>query len=108
MAEKNPRELVVEELEKAIGNWTVLVAYLEHQVDLQGNIINELAKIVDSSKITPELQALLDINKQVLANSSVDFSNLESPLEAYKFPKVITNKAVIRKVQEKYLSKVLM
>lgn len=107
MAEKNPRELVVEELEKAIGNWTVLVAYLEHQVDLQGHIIREIAKIVDAEKITPELQALLDLNSRVLASSSVDFANLESPLEAYKFPNVIANKAIIRKVQEKYLSKVL-
>jgi predicted translin family RNA/ssDNA-binding protein len=85
----------------------IALGYTEHQIDLMAVIIKELAALIDPANITPELQRKLDMLELLIAHSSVDFNNLDSPLEGYKIPGAVNLKAYTRQVQGKYLKKQL-
>jgi hypothetical protein len=78
----------------------IVIGYLEHQLDLTAQLIVDLA---DSITLTPEAQERLDKLKSLLQHSSINFLDMESPLEAYKIPNAVALKQQTRKVQEKYL-----
>lgn len=83
----------------------IVIGYLEHQLDLISKLVVDLASLVDSNNITPEIQERLDMLNGLLNHSSVNFNNLASPLESYKIPKATDLKAYTRKIQKRYLQK---
>lgn len=80
----------------------VALGYIEHQMDLIGTITMML---VDSFKdnMTDDQLAIVNMLRDVLKHSSIDFANINDQLQSYKIPKTIENKAAIRLVQEQYL-----
>ncbi|AEO93680.1 gp422 [Bacillus phage G] len=83
----------------------IVISYMEHMLDLVATITKELSNLIDKEKISPELQLKLDMLESLLQYSSVDFANIENPMQAYKIPKTIELKNQTRKVQERYLKK---
>jgi hypothetical protein len=97
-------ENIVEEvMQRQVGNTAILLGYLEHQVDLLSKLVQDLAEIVDTTKITPEVQERLDKLGEVMTNSSIDFDNLEDPMQSYKLPGTVATKGKLRDVQLRYL-----
>lgn len=78
----------------------IAMAYVEHQMDLISQIVIDLAEDVT---LPPEKKARVDMLKQIMVHSSIDFPNIEHPLQAYKVPKSVEYKGITRQVQERYL-----
>lgn len=83
----------------------IVIGYMEHQIDLMGKIIEDLSGLVDTSTLAPAQQQRLTSLKSILQFSSLDFENLNSPLQSYKIPKVIELKEDTRRVQTRYLNR---
>lgn len=81
----------------------IIIGYLEHQVDLLGKLVLDLAQVVDQTKITPEVAGRLTALNGLMAHSSVDFENITDPLQAYKLPTCIGVKSYTRRIQDQYL-----
>lgn len=79
----------------------IVIAYLEHQMDLMARIILDLAENVNS--LTEEQKQRVEMLKGLMNHSSIDFNDLDNPLHAYKIPKTIENKEYTRLVQYRYL-----
>lgn len=93
-----------EELRKIAGELLpdplITMAYVEHQIDLIGQIVIDLA---ESASLNPEQQKRLDMLKGVMKHSSIDFVNIKHQLQSYKIPKATEYKERTRSVQERYL-----
>lgn len=104
MAENRQKELI-QVVTEHLPDTILLISHLEHQIDLLTIIIKDLSTIVDQTKITEKTQERLTMLDGLLTNSSVNFDDLNNPLEAYKIPKTQELKNQTRKVQERYLKK---
>lgn len=105
---KELSQLAEEELLKKIGgSYSVLLGYLEHQVDLQGKMFSLLNQAVeDSGVVLPEeLTSLMLEHEKIMEKSSINFDDLANPMEAYKLPKTVETKSIIRNVQVPYLKR---
>jgi hypothetical protein len=78
----------------------LIMAFVEHQMDLMGQLILDLA---ENATLTPEQQERVDMLKQIMQYSSIDFANISNILQAYKVPKTAENKQHTRMVQDRYL-----
>lgn len=78
----------------------ITLAYVEHQMDLMAQLIVDMA---ESQTLSAEATERLNMLKQLLEHSSVDFANLADPLQAYKIPKAIEYKENTRDVSIRYL-----
>lgn len=76
------------------------IALLEHQIDLIGQIVLDLADDATLSEAAQERVIMLQL---IMEHSSVDFEHIEEQLHAYKIPKAIEKKAYTRLIQERYL-----
>ena len=81
---------------------TVTLGYMEHYMDLIGKIVSSLAH-KEASNLTDEEKDLVEKLDSMLKYSSIDFDNLNDPLQSYKVPKAIEAKQRTRMVQRKYL-----
>jgi hypothetical protein len=79
----------------------IIIGLLEHQLDLMGQLIIDLAG--DKSELSIEIQGRLDRLQGLLNYTSVNFEKIDDPMEAYKIPKATEIKGVTRKVQRRYL-----
>jgi hypothetical protein len=97
------REAVKNRLDDPI----IVISYLEHQIDLQGKVLDLLASEVEASGVvlSTELKDLLQMQKDLLTHSSVDFDNLQDQMESYKIPKTAEKKSNTRKIQYRYLQR---
>jgi hypothetical protein len=94
---------VVEKRFNEIGPTPMLLGYMEHQQDLIGQLVLDLVAIADPAKITPDMQKRIEKLNDVMQHSSINFSDLENPLESYKIPDLIRIKQQIRLLQIEYL-----
>lgn len=79
----------------------IIIGYLEHQIDLISKLIVDFA---DSGlTLSPEATDRLNELKKLLEYSSINFENLDNPIESYKLPKAKELKSETRSVQGKYL-----
>jgi len=78
----------------------ITMAYLEHQMDLMGQLIIDLS---DGVELPPEKAARLEMLKSVMQNSSVDFNDITNPLQSYKIPTMTEHKKQTRLIQYRYL-----
>lgn len=83
-----------------LGDTTITMGLMEHQVDLIGRIVLSIA---EKYELDEDDKFAVDSLRNILKFSSIDFNNLEHPFESYKIPKVIEGKERTRLVQEKYL-----
>ncbi len=77
------------------------IAFLEHQMDLMGRIILDLAD--NATGLTEEQLERVLMLQELIDYSSVDFNNLKHPLQSYKIPKAVEQKAYTRLIQDRYL-----
>jgi predicted translin family RNA/ssDNA-binding protein len=105
MGKKEIRAELKETAKSQLPEEVITIALLEHYIDLVGTIVKDLSQIVDPAKVTPEMQSKLDMLDGLLEHSSVDFANIENPMQAYKIPKAIETKAHTRTVQSRYLKR---
>lgn len=78
----------------------ITMAYVEHQIDLIGQLVIDLAETVD---LGPEQQKRVDMLKKLMQHSSIDFANITHQLQSYKIPKATEYKERTRSVQGRYL-----
>lgn len=98
-------ELLVEEvIERQVGNTAIILGYFEHQVDLLAKITKELSELVDQEKMSEDLKGRLATLDSLLEQSSVNFENIDSPLESYKLPGAVDKKRIMRDIQNRYLT----
>jgi hypothetical protein len=91
------REVAKEKLPDPI----IVIGYLEHQLDLIGMLLVDLA---EGSTLSAEAQDRLDRLKTLLQYSSINFANITSVYESYKLPNAEVLKQETRKVQKQYLT----
>jgi hypothetical protein len=96
-----------EAIKNRLGDEIVILGLLEHQIDTSAKIIDMLATEIEASGITlsTELKDLLQMQKDFLQVSSVDFDNLQDQFQSYKIPKAIQQKSETRKAQNMYLQR---
>lgn len=83
----------------------IVIGYLEHQLDLMAMLVKDLYTVVDETQLSDEAKERLAMLDQLLKFPSINFNDLDNPLEAYKIPKATELKGYTRKVQERYLKK---
>jgi hypothetical protein len=98
MADK--REILRETAKTMLPDSIITLAYVEHQMDLMAQLIVDMA---ESANLTGPALDRLNMLKQILEYTSIDFENLSQPLQAYKIPKTTEYKKNTRVVGEKYL-----
>ena len=105
MAEKDKQleKLVQEAIEKEIGGMIKLLGYMEHQLDLSILSHAYLLKRIPEEEKDDYTRMIEQHINDIAELSSVDFDNLDSPLENYKLPKLKESKAVLRKLQPRYV-----
>ena len=80
------------------------IAFLEHQMDLMAAIILDLADVANAVDVFNEDQLKrLEVLKSLMSHSSVNFDDLDNPLQAYKLPACINQKYYTRLIQDRYL-----
>lgn len=104
MAKEQRKEELRQAAMEKMPSPIIVLAYMEHYLDLVGKLVKDLSTIVDETKITSEIQARLDLLDLVLAQSSIDFENLESPLESYKIPNTADIKHYVAKTRQRYMA----
>lgn len=109
MSEQELWNIIEEKVKQRVGSTLKLLSYIEIYNDLLAQLIMDLSRIVDQTKITPDIQSRLDSLEQILTHSSIDFDDLalNSPYEVYKIPMSIMLKQEMRKIQKPYLDIVL-
>lgn len=85
---------------KMLPDLTLTMGFMEHQIDLISQIAVGLA---ERNELSDTDRELVEILKTVLEFKSVDFSNMQHPMESYKIPKLIESKKRTRIVQMQYL-----
>lgn len=89
-----------EAAENMLPNATITMGLMEHQIDLIGKIVVSLCENID----LPESdRSRVETLKEILKYSSIDFTNINSPLQSYKIPAVLEGKQRTRLVQDQYL-----
>lgn len=83
----------------------IVIGYLEHQLDLMAKVIEDLTKLVDTSTMTAEEKNRIQALQGLLEHSSIDFEDLDNPLQSYKLPSAKGLKKRTRDVQRRYLEK---
>lgn len=78
------------------------MAYMEHQLDLMGQVLLDLAQSAQFEEGSPEASRVAAL-EAVMSKSSIDFDSIEHPLQAYKIPKTVEFKDRTRRVQNRYL-----
>lgn len=101
MADDKKQELE-EILGKALPNPLIVLAYMEHQVDLASQLIVDIAEATGVT-LSAEAENRLSLLKDLLAQSSIDFANITDQLQAYKIPNAAALKGLIHRVEDKYL-----
>lgn len=89
MATKEQYQEVAQKKFEELGATVILFAYFAHITDLQAQLIKDLASAVDQTKLSAEVTERLTLLDQLLAVSSIDFSNITAPTEVYKIPGAI-------------------
>jgi len=95
--------IVARQVNSDVGDPLNLISYLEHLIDLNSHIIIKLSETIDPSLLDEQTQELLNYLKQFNVLSSVNFSDLNNPFEAYKIPVALDKKKYIRDIQKIYL-----
>ena len=90
--------IVARQVNSDVGDPLNLISYLEHLIDLNSHIIIKLSETIDPSLLDEQTQELLEYLKQFNVLSSVNFSDLNSPFEAYKLPVALDKKKYIRDI----------
>jgi hypothetical protein len=80
----------------------IVIGYLEHQLDLVSQLIVDLSE--SGVTLSPEAIDRVEKMKVLLNYSSVNFEDIDNPLESYKLPNAEGLKKHTRKVQERYLN----
>jgi hypothetical protein len=78
----------------------IIIGYMEHQLDLIGQLVVDIAEGV---QLSPEATDRLELLKQVVAYASVDFANISHQFQSYKIPKAVELKQHTRNIQGRYL-----
>lgn len=100
MTEDKKREL--REIAKSmLPDPVIIIGYMEHYIDLIAQLVVDLAK--SGVELPPEAQERLEKLKSMLQYSSIDFNNIDDPLESYKLPRSEELKKYTRTVQKRYL-----
>lgn len=86
-----------------LGAPVILTAYLTHIIDLQAQLIKDLAGAVDQTKLDQVAKDRLTLLDQVAAASSIDFANITSPLENYKIPGAVDIKTKANILMDEYI-----
>ena len=107
MTDEQLWDIVQKQVENRIGSLLKVLSYAEIQIDIISQLVVDLSKIVDTEKITPDVQIKLDSLEQILKYSAIDFSNLSSIRENYKIPMSVALKSIMRNIQKPYLDIVL-
>ena len=100
MTEDKKRELR-ETAKNMLPDPIITIGYMEHYIDLIAQLVVDLAE--SGVELPKEAKERLEILKSILKYSSVDFNNLDDPLESYKLPKSEELKKYTRIVQKRYL-----
>jgi hypothetical protein len=90
--------------EKSLPEVIVALGFTEHQIDLMGRLILDIVEGLDPASLSPETVERVEMLKQLIYYSSVDFEDLSNPLQAYKIPKAIEVKEKTRDIQGRYLN----
>ena len=73
-------------------------------MDLMAAIILDLADVANAVDAFNEDQLKrLEVLKSLMSHSSVNFDDLDNPLQAYKLPACINQKYYTRLIQDRYL-----
>jgi hypothetical protein len=99
--------IVERKLEERAGNFSKSTSYLEYFDDIIATILSELVLCVDQTKITPELQAKINVLNQILQHSSINMSDLGNPLEGYKLAGIIELKEINSELRQMYMDAIL-
>lgn len=86
-----------------LGAPVIVTAYLTHIIDLQTQLIKDLAGAVDQTKLSTAAQDRLALLDQVAAATSIDFANITSPLENYKIPGAVQIKEKSNVLMKEYI-----
>jgi len=100
-------ELVQQDLEKKVGNINRLTSYTEFNIDLLSKLLLDIIPLLDQTKINSETQNRINILQKIMQYSSVDFTNLDSPTENYKFDGLIQAKEITAEVRQKYIKAII-
>lgn len=90
-------------VENMLPPTVVVIGYMEHQLDLQGQLLLDIIEEL-GGELSPEMAERVNRMKQFMAFSSIDFENIENPLEAYKYPNALNLKQGTREIQRRYLN----
>lgn len=104
MTDDKKRELQ-EVTKKLLPDPIIVIGYMEHYIDLIAKIIIDLTdSLVESDiELSQEAQDRLEKLKSILQYSSINFDDIDNPLEYYKIPKSEELKKYTRFVQKRYL-----
>ena len=100
MTEDKKRELR-ETAKNMLPDPIIVIGYMEHYIDLIAKLVVDLAE--SGIELPQEAQERLELLKSILKYGSVDFNNIDDPLESYKLPKSGELKKYTRAVQKRYL-----
>lgn len=100
MTEDKKRELR-ETAKNMLPDPIIIIGYMEHYIDLIAKLVVDLAE--SGVELPPEAQERLEKLKSMLQHSSIDFNNMDDPLESYKLPRSEELKKYTRTVQKRYL-----
>lgn len=99
--------IIEQKVGEQLGSYLKVASYFEYQLDLLTNVVAGLLSAVDSTKLSAETQNLLNELSKFTAVSSVDFTSLTSPYEAFKLPGAITIKKSLADLRKAYLNAAL-
>lgn len=100
-------DIVEKETQARLGNYTRIVSLLEYGIDLVSQTCLDLSRMVDQTKITPEIQGRLDALQLLLQYSSIDFDNINDPYNFWKIGLSAQSKQISREIQDLYLKNVI-
>lgn len=100
MDKKEELQKIVEDL---LPSPVIALAYMEHQVDLLTQLVVDLVAATGAT-LPADAANRLTLLKSLLAQSSIDFSNITDQLQSYKIPNAVAMKAFIHKIEADYLA----
>lgn len=98
------REQLREIAKNNLPDSVVMQGYAENQMDLIAQVVLDIIGTLDQSTLSQDVLDRINFLKQIMEYSSIDFNNLNDPLQAYKIPMATKTKGLTRDIQSLYLN----
>ena len=96
--------ILEKKLSERTGSFSRSTSYLEYYNDIIAHVLMDMVSLIEPEKITPSIQAKINILSAILEHSSINLNDISNPMEGYKVEGIIEMKDINHELRQLYMS----